>query len=211
MDIKWYGHSCFRISERGKATIVTDPFDASIGYMALNLKADVVTVSHDTPGHANIDGVKEWRFIVSRPGEYEVGGVLITGTPMINRKAQDPLYNVAYLYDYGALNLVHLGDLNHVPSQSSLDALGEVHIAMVPVGGGGALNAGQAAEIISMIEPSIILPMHYHTAHSLLELDPIDKFLTEMGVTTPTVTDILRVSAGSLPEQPQIILLDYQG
>ena len=211
MDITWYGHSCFRIAERGKASIVTDPYDASIGYSGLNLKADVVTVSHNTPGHAFIEGVREWQFVIERPGEYEIGGVFIIGTPMIDKKAKDPSYNVLYTLDYGNLNVAHLGDLSHVPGQSDLDALGQVDVVLVPVGGGGALNAAQAAEVVSILEPSIVIPMHFHTEHSLIDdLAPVDKFLTEMGVTNPVEDDTLRVTSSGLPEQTQVILLSYK-
>lgn len=210
MDISWHGHSCFRITERGKASIVTDPYDASIGYSELNLKADVVTVSHDTPGHAFLDGVRDWQFVIERPGEYEIGGVFIIGISMIDKKAQDPMPNVLYTLDYGNLNVAHLGDLSHVPGQSDLDALGQVDVALVPVGGGGALSASQAAEVISMLEPSIVIPMHYQTEHSLLELAPVDKFLTEMGVTNPLEEESLRVTSSGLPEQTQVILLSYK-
>ena len=59
MEITWYGHSCFRLTERNYATVVTDPFDSkSIGYSALRLKSDIVTVSHVAPGHSNTDAVK---------------------------------------------------------------------------------------------------------------------------------------------------------
>lgn len=210
MDITWYGHSCFRITERGKATIVTDPFDTSIGYAPLSLKADVVTVSHETPGHGFVEGVREWRFVISRPGEFEIGGVFITGTAMVNKKANHPRPNIAYTIDYGQLTVIHLGDLAHVPSQSDLDALGQIDIVLVPVGGGGALSAPQAAEVVSMLEPSIVVPMHYQTQHSRLDLAPVDKFLTEMGITTPQELDVLRVSASTLPEQTQVVLLSYK-
>lgn len=210
MDISWYGHSCFRITERGATTIVTDPYADSIGYGELNLKADVVTVSHDMPGHANVDGVRDWQFVVKTPGEYEVGGVFIIGSAMIDKKAENPRYNIVYTYDYGNLNVVHLGDLDHVPTQSALEALGEVNVLMVPVGGGTALNSAQAAEVVSMLEPNIVLPMHYQTPHSLLELAPLERFLKEMGISNPVEEETLRVSASTLPEQTQVVVLGYR-
>jgi L-ascorbate metabolism protein UlaG (beta-lactamase superfamily) len=210
MEITWYGHSCFRLSERGKSTVITDPYAESIGYGPLNLKGDIVTVSHETAGHANWQVVRESRLVISRPGEYELGGVLVVGVAMINRKAANPRYNITYLLDFGQLNVVHLGDLDYVPSQSELDALGEIHVALVPVGGGGALSSGQAAEVIAMLEPGIVIPMHYHTPHSLLDLAPVDKFLTEMGVTTPEVLETFKVTSSAISEQTQVVLLDYK-
>ena len=79
MEITWYGHSCFRLTERNMATVVTDPYDNKIiGYKALKLKADIVTVSHDSPGHNNTNAVKGTSQIITGPGEYEIGDVFIT-------------------------------------------------------------------------------------------------------------------------------------
>ncbi len=80
MEIFWYGHSCFRITERSLATVVCDPFDhRQIGFEPLKLKADIVTVSNPTSGHNYIAGVKGFTYEVTSPGEYEIGGVFITG------------------------------------------------------------------------------------------------------------------------------------
>ena len=79
MELTWYGHSCFRMVERGLAAVVTDPYDDSIGYPALKLKADIVTVSHEAPGHNYVDAVKGERQVITGPGEYEIGGVFVTG------------------------------------------------------------------------------------------------------------------------------------
>jgi L-ascorbate metabolism protein UlaG (beta-lactamase superfamily) len=211
MDITWHGHSCFRIAERGKATFVTDPYDTSIGYPPLNLKADVVTISHDAPGHASLKGVRDYRVVIDRAGEFDVGGVFVLGTPMFNRKENCPRYNLAYTLDYGHLTVLHLGDLAHVPPQSDLDALGQVNVALVPVGEGLALSPAQAAEVIAMLEPNYVIPMHYQTSYSALNLAPVERFLTEMGVTSPEEVETLKVTTGALPEQTQVVLLSYRG
>lgn len=209
MDITWYGHSCFRLSERNKASIVTDPFDAKVvGYNPLRLKSDVVTVSHASPGHNHVDAVQGYKYALVGPGEYEIGGVFITAAAMYNVYAEHPRYNVVYVMDFQGVTVAHLGDLDHIPNQSAIDALGKVDVALVPVGGGGALNSSQAAEVISLLEPSIVIPMHYHTEYSLLPLDPVERFLKEMGVSIkPPEEEVLRVTASSLPEQTQIVLL----
>ena len=80
MEIFWYGHSCFRLVERGKASVVTDPFDSTIaGYPPLKLKSEIVTVSCDDPVHNYVKAVKGDPFLINGPGEYEIGGVFITG------------------------------------------------------------------------------------------------------------------------------------
>ena len=183
MEITWHGHSCFRIIERGMAAVVTDPYDDSIGYPALRLKADIVTVSHAAPGHNNLDAVKGVQKTITGPGEYEIGGVFITGIATSRgndekkKKGDESRRNTLYLFDFDGLTVCHLGDLDHVPTQSQIEALGAVHVALVPVGGGGGLNAAQAAEVISLLEPSLVIPMHYRTPAASLKLDPVSKFL----------------------------------
>ena len=213
MEIIWYGHSCFRISERGMATVVTDPFDHTVvGYEPLKLKADIVSVSHDAPGHNYLTAVKGSKHILSGPGEYEIGGVFITGvqTNGSSKRSADEPRNTLYVFDYDGLTVAHLGDLRRVPSQTEVEALGEVHIALVPVGGGGGLNAAKAAEVVSLLEPAIVIPMHYHTPASLLKLAPLSKFLKEMGAGEPIVESTLKITRSSLPNETRIVVLDYK-
>ncbi|NDJ76113.1 MAG: MBL fold metallo-hydrolase [Chloroflexi bacterium] len=211
MDIVWYGHSCFRLSERGRASVVTDPFDAHLGYELPRLKANIVTISHDAPGHNNLEVVKGYDHLLHGPGEYEIGGVFVIGVATYDKKVETPRHNVVYVLDYDSLTVAHLGDLDHVPTQSMVDALGPIDIALVPVGGGGSLSSSQAAEVVSLLEPSIVIPMHFQTeALTGVELDPVDRFLKEMGVNATEQEPLLRVSSSGLPEQTQVVLLDYR-
>jgi L-ascorbate metabolism protein UlaG (beta-lactamase superfamily) len=211
MDIVWYGHSCFRISERGQASIVTDPFDKDLGYEIPRLKADIVTVSHEAPGHNYLAAVKGYDHMITGPGEYEIGGVFILGVATFDHTLENPRRNVVYVFDYNSLIVAHLGDLDHVPNQSMIDALGPIDVALIPVGGGKSLSSSQAAEVVSLLEPSLVVPMHYRTdALQGVELDPVDRFLKEMGSNSIQEETILRISSSSLPEQTQVVLLDYR-
>jgi L-ascorbate metabolism protein UlaG (beta-lactamase superfamily) len=214
MEITWYGHSCFRLTERGLATVVTDPFDSrQVGYEPLMLKGDIVTVSHDSPGHNFIQAVKDDPRLITGPGEYEIGGVFITGiqTNGHTKKDADEPRNTLYVFDYNGLTIAHLGDENRVPTQAEVEALGTVNIALVPVGGGGGLTAAKAAEVISLLEPNIVIPMHYATNDSTANLDPLSKFLKEMGLAQPETSPSLKVSnAKSLSEETRVVVLDYQ-
>lgn len=213
MEITWYGHSCFRLTERSMATVVTDPFDnASIGYDTLKLKADIVTVSHDAAGHNNVKAVKGTSHVITGPGEFEIGGVFITGvaTNGHGKKGGDELRNTLYVFDYDGITVAHLGDLKRVPSQTEVEALGSVNVALVPVGSGGGLNAAKAAEVISLLEPNIVVPMHYATKDTKLELESLDKFLKEMGLGTTEPEDSLKVTRTGLPQETHVVVLNYQ-
>lgn len=213
MEITWYGHSCFRITERNLATVVTDPYDhREVGYAPLKLKADIVTVSNPTPGHDFISAVKGDAYRITGPGEFEIGGVFITGvqTNGHTKKDQDEPRNTLYLIEYNGVNVLHLGSLNRVPTQTEVEALGPVHVALVPVGGGSGLNAAKGAEVISLLEPNIVIPMHYAAPDALKKLEPLSKFLKEMGLTGVASQPSLKVtSSSSLPEETQVVCLDY--
>jgi L-ascorbate metabolism protein UlaG (beta-lactamase superfamily) len=78
---------------------------------------------------------------------------------------------------------------------------------LVPVGGGNSLNAAQASELVSMLEPNIVIPMHYKLPDLRLDLEEVDRFLKEMGVTDPTEETSLKVSSSSLPEETETVIL----
>ncbi len=215
MEITWYGHSCFRLTERGMATVVVDPFDnKAIGYSPLKLKADIVTVSHDAPGHNNAEAVKGTSHVIKGPGEFEIGGVFITGVQTDGtasaKKAKTEVRNTLYVFDYEGLTVAHLGDLQQVPTQAEIEALGTVNVALVPVGGGGGLNAAKAAEVISLIEPNIVIPMHYSTPDAKVTLDSLNKFMKEMGLNKQEAQPSLKVSRSGLPEETHVVVLEYQ-
>ena len=213
MDITWHGNSCFRIIERGMAAVVTDPFDPEVvGFDPGKLRADVVTVSCDKPGHNFLKGIRSKAFEITGPGEYEVGGVFITGVRLNGSKrskSENDVPNTVYVIDYNGLTIAHLGELNSVPSQTEVEGMGEVHVALVPVGGETSLNAAKAAEVISLLEPSIVIPMHYGTPENKLELEPLSKFLKEMGLNqVDTEESIKLTSVNALPEETRVMVLE---
>lgn len=210
MEISWYGLSCFRLSERQHATVLTDPYDgAKVGLPALKAKADVVTISHAAAGHSYTQGITGFEHALDGPGEYEIGNVFITGIATPSENGAAP--NVIYLFDFQGFKVAHLGDMISVPSQAQIEDLEMVNVLLVPVGGGNSLNAAKAAEIVSMIEPEIVIPMHYQRPGLKLDLEPVERFLAEMGVTDVQEESSLRISAGSTPEETQVVLLTPRG
>ena len=205
MELTWYGLSCFRLTERKHATVITDPYHNKLGLPALKLKGDVVTISHDAPGHNSIANVTNYQHALTGPGEYEIGNVFITGTATDNEAQTN--HNVIYLFDCGGVTVAHLGDMQKVPTQTQIEALEQVNVLLVPVGGGTSLSASQAAELVSMLEPNIVVPMHYQTPGLKLELESVERFLKEMGVTEPKEEEKLRLTSANLPEETEIVLL----
>lgn len=213
MEINWHGLSCFRLTERGMATVVTDPYDHKVaGFDALKLRGEIVTISHDAPGHNFISAVKGRSRVITGPGEFEIGGVFITGV-QTNRKAKlspKELRNTLYVYDYDGITVAHLGDIQKVPSQTEVENLGGVNVVLVPVGGGSSLNAAKAAEIVSLLEPGIVIPMHYQLPGSDVELSPLNRFLKEMGVGNIDPVPSLKVTRSSVPSEARVVVLEHK-
>lgn len=182
MDITWLGHSCFRLRCK-EATVVMDPFSKSIGLPLSRVQADFVTISHDRPGHNNAAAVGGNPKVISGPGEYEIRNIFVTGISLYHDGEQGKTNGkvTAYLVEMDDLVVCHLGDLGHVPGQEKVEAIGHVDILLAPVGGGNALDAVQASEVVSVLEPRVVIPMHYHLPGLTMTLDTVTRFTKEMG------------------------------
>ncbi|HEU5368876.1 MAG TPA: MBL fold metallo-hydrolase, partial [Ktedonobacterales bacterium] len=123
-------------------------------------------------------------------------------------------HNTIYLLHIDDLAVCHLGDLGHLLTDNQREAIDDVDVLLVPVGGKNTINAAQATEIISQVDPRVIIPMHYATAATegkVEGLDPLEKFCREMGVEVVEPQPKLAVTRGSLPAEPQVITLSYRG
>jgi L-ascorbate metabolism protein UlaG (beta-lactamase superfamily) len=209
MDIIWLGHSCFRLKSR-EGSIVVDPYHEDLGLTLGKMSADVVLVTHDHAGHNNAKAVSGFRKIVSGPGEYEVRDIMINGirTYHDNQKGELRGKNTTYLIRIDGVAVCHLGDLGHILSSSQVNEMDEVDVLLVPVGGESTIGAGEASEIIGLIDPRIVIPMHYQFDGIRSDLDTLDRFLREMGAAGAQSVARLVVSHSNLPEDTQIIPLE---
>lgn len=215
MEITWYGLGCFRIIERGYPAVITDPYDEeATGYALPRARAEIVTLSQpaDDPRELAWPRFRGPTRTVASPGEYEIGGLFITAIPSYRdrQKGAERGQNIIYTYDLGAFTVCHLGELGHVPSQSRIEGLGAVHILLIPVGIPDGLSPSMASEVVSLIEPNIVIPMNYQTPDLLVERQSVSRFLKEMGITNSETQASLKLAAGAIPEETQIILLEPQ-
>jgi len=209
MEITWYGQTCFRLSERGMATIVTDPYPPEIGLTLSRPRASIVTVSHDDPQCRYTSGVRGPFKLLDGPGEYEIGGVFITGIATFadNKQGASRGLNTVFTFDFGGLTVCHLGRLGHVPTQSQVENLGAVNILLVPVGGGGSLSTARASEVISLFEPGLVIPMYYKVRGLKPRLGTLNRFLKEMGLEKVDSQEVLKASRTSLSEETRVTVL----
>jgi len=192
-------------------TLITDPFspqadDASgLG----KFSASIVTISHDHPGHNYAMGVGGNPRVVRGPGEYEISDVLITGVASYhdNERGKALGRNTIYVIHMDDMVICHLGDLGHTLQEEQLEEVADADVLLIPVSGQHTINAAQAAEVISQVEPRIVVPMHY----TLPEGDapnPLEKFCREMGIETSHSQPKLNIARTTLPAETQVIILE---
>lgn len=209
MYISWFGQSCFKIQGK-EVTIVTDPYDAGIGFKLPRMMADILTVSHDHYDHNNVAAISGSPFIINSPGEYEVKKVFIYGISSWhdNKQGAERGPNTIYLIEFEELKIVHLGDLGGPLTDDQLEKLEGVDILMIPVGGVFTIDAKQAAEVISQVEPRIVIPMHYRISGLKVKLDNLDKFAKEMGIKEGEPEEKFRINKKDLPqEETKVVIL----
>ena len=210
MDISWLGHSCFRI--RGaQATVITDPYSPDLGYSLGKPTARIVTVSHQHPGHCYVQGVGGEPKPVTGPGEYEISGVLIIGMVTFHdgEEGNKRGKNTVYLIEIDEVLVCHLGDLGHVLTTEQVAEIGNVDVLLLPVGGVSTIDAPMAAEVVRQLTPKVVVAMHYKTEAVNRELEPVDRFLKEMGVKEVNSQPKLSFTKANLPITTQVFLLDY--
>jgi len=213
MEITYLGQSCFKIRSK-QASVITDPYSPETGYDLSKAASDIVTISHSHPDHNYAAGVSGDPRVISRPGEYEVAGVLIIGIPTFhdNEKGANRGKNTVFAMEMDELSICHLGDLGHPLTDSQLEEIGRVDILMVPVGGISTLGASSAAALVRQMDPHIVLPMHYRTPiSSNSDMEPVHNFLHEMGVHEATPQAKLNVTKNNLPILMQVVTLEYPG
>lgn len=213
MDIYWYGQACFKV--KGKtASFLIDPYDPDMmGFKApkpSEMEVDVVLKTHDHPDHNNLSLAGGNPVEIIGPGEYEVKGVTINGVSVFHDKTQgsergkNTIYNI--LID--GLNIVHCGDLGHTLTEEQIQEIGECDILMIPIGSIYTIDGKDAAEVVSELEPRIIIPMHYKIPGMKFELEGVDTFLKEMGAEGIEPQPKLSITKDKLPDEPQVVLLN---
>ncbi|NJK79682.1 MAG: MBL fold metallo-hydrolase [Chloroflexaceae bacterium] len=215
-DVQYFGLSAVRL--RGRDGIVLcDPFDRSAGMDMGRPTAHIVTISHAHPHHNATGAVRPVRddiFVIDGPGEYEVHGVLITGTrtrPDAGT-AEERGFNTVYIIHLDDVVFCHLGYLSHELTQSQLEDIGNIDVLFVPVGDGGTLTPAEAINVIGQIEPRIVIPIYYAIDRLSDEyaLTALEKFTNEIGAKDVTPEEKLSVTPSSLPaegEETRILVI----
>jgi L-ascorbate metabolism protein UlaG (beta-lactamase superfamily) len=170
--------------------------------------ANIVTISHKSANHSYTEGVSGNPRIVSGPGEYELADILIAGVAT-SMEPRVGATNTAYVFRVEDMNICHLGDLHDKLTDKQIEEIGSIDVLLLPVGGGGAIGAAQAAAVITQLDPSVVVPMHYRVdGVQADELEPVDPFCKEVGLKEYVPEPKLSVTRGTLPNEVKIVVLE---
>lgn len=213
MQFSWLGLSAFEIRTKqsdAEVTIVTDPYDNQTGLrFPRTLEAQIVLVSHNEPEANNTAAVTGSPYLINLPGEFEVQGVFFFGIDApLKREAKKevPVSNVIYRIESEGMHLAHLGGLDRTLTDEELKRLQNIDILLIPVGGSGVLTPALAAEIISQVEPRVIIPMTYQIPNIKQPYASVETFCKEMGTCRREDMNKYKVSRKDLPEEDMMIV-----
>ncbi|MCK5579053.1 MAG: MBL fold metallo-hydrolase [Planctomycetes bacterium] len=217
MKIKWLGHATFTLVSSQGSVVVTDPFDANayegaIKYKPINLKADVVTVTHTQhEDHNYTQAVSGSPQVIDKEGEYETAGIKIKGVPTFHDKnqGQDRGHNIVFVYNIDGVRVAHLGDLGHVPTPEQFKQMGSVDVLLVPVGGHFTIDDQEATRISSQCGAKIVVPMHYKTPVLDFPIASVDKFLQGKKNVKKLDSSEVTITKKNLPAEQEIWVLPY--
>ena len=215
MDITYLGHASFLLrSSSGK--LVTDPFDVTMMKHAFpKTEADIVTLSHQHDDHnasANITGSP---LILNMPGEYERNNIRVMGFPTFHDKTQGSERgpNILFRITIEEIDILHCGDLGHALKSETIDEIGSIDVLMIPVGGFYTINADEAVDIVSKLEPSIVIPMHYkasnYNSEIMSKLASVDDFLEKIGAEVVKPGNKYSIKKADLTEEEmKVVVMD---
>lgn len=214
MEIKYLGHASFLLKGKN-ASVVTDPFDPKmVGLKFPKMEADIVTVSHPHQDHNQSQLVGGSPLVINLPGEYEKQGVRVAGFSSSHDKknGEERGKNILFKIEVDGVSILHAGDLGHLLTDEMIEEIGAVNVLLVPVGGIFTIDATEAAEVVKEIEPSIVVPIHYHSLKLIQsnfgKLAPVTDFLTKMGVSPSEPVKKLVVKKEELQEEMKVVVME---
>lgn len=220
MDIIHLGHAAFRLRGK-KASIVCDPYNPDMIGLRFprHTTGDIITVSHNHEDHnftkiveVPVGGDKP--IIISGPGEYEIKEAEIFGVATFhdNKEGSERGKNTTYRIDIDGISVVHCGDLGHILTDNQIEQIDNTDILLLPVGGTYTIDAQEAAKVVTQLEPSIVIPMHYQVAglnpKMFSVLAPVSQFLKEIGHEEVSPQAKLTITKDKLPEETQVVVLE---
>lgn len=214
MKVKLYGHSAFLLTSDQGFKIITDPYEpggfgGAIGYGRIPDEADVVLVSHDHADHNYVKGLPGKPTVVKNSGIHSLKNLEVRGIAAHHDEGQGSQRggNTIFCFALDGLQVCHLGDLGHIPTEQQIKQIGTVDLLLLPVGGVYTIDPSQATLTAQKLNPRVIIPMHFKTPRCGFPLASVEEFTQgKSSVKNPGVSE-WEIKREHLPLKPEIIVL----
>ena len=202
MEIQWIGHACFRMTAQDGTTVITDPYDESVGIAMLPLEADLITMSHGHHDHCEMSQIVGSPAILRGAQAGGAGSVKTHAVMSFHDDAQGRKRgeNAIRIFEIDGLRVVHMGDQGCMPAPEALEAIRGADVMMIPAGGTYTVDAVGARAIIEAAKPRCVVPMHVKTAHCGYPIAPVGAFLACMGAKDAAPQARVTLLSGKIPE-----------
>ena len=186
MKLKWLGHACFELTLDNGKVLVTDPYDDSVGYPPLHVRADAALSSHGHHDHNWFDALEGDPIILNAPGVRDIFGATITAVPSFHDDAGGSKrgQNLIHVIEAEGLKIAHLGDLGHQPdTDEQRAALSNVDVMLIPIGGFFTIDTPAAVELIRAFKPRCAIAMHFANRYCHFPVSDEAEFIRLTGAT----------------------------
>lgn len=210
ISVTWLGQACVVVSQQAKDSkelvrLVMDPYSKEVGFTLPKVEAAVVTISHNHSDHNNVAGVAGKPFVIREAGEYEVAGFSIEAIPSFHDAAQgkERGANLIVRAQTPEVSFVHFGDFGQDElTLEQIEAIGDVDVAFIPVGGTFTVDGAGAAKIISQLEPKVVVPIHYKIEGIAIDaLAGPEHFFSALGQKPLALEGEWKIKATDLPSE----------
>lgn len=209
--VKWYGHAAFEVKIDDKIVFI-DPWIKNPKSPIQNIenlpKADLIVVTHDHSDHLGeaVDIAKksgcpivatyELANTLQQKGVNGIGaniggpikaaGLIIILTPATHSSTTGVPTGV--IIKGKETTIYHAGDTGIFATMELLGKMYGIEIAILPIGGHFTMGPYEAAWATKMINPKVVIPMHYQTFPVISgSPEEFEKFLKELNVPTKLV------------------------
>lgn len=211
MKVKWLGHSCFLLTADNSVKVLTDPFDGSVGYKVPEIAADIVSTSHDHYDHSYTQAVQGEFLHINQTGYFSHRGIEVIGVTSFHDAENGAKRgkNTIYKFIIDGIHICHCGDLGHVLTPEQVKKIGHVDILLMPVGGFYTIGPNEAVEVAKMLQPLVIIPMHFKTEAINFPIGGVESFLQQIGGGQRVGKQEIEYDKLSMDSASGVVVLEY--
>jgi hypothetical protein len=190
MNITWNGGTFFNLSTQKDKN--SNNIDIAIEPVNSKNKENIILLKSDKVTNGQLKaGTKP--FLISGPGEYEIGGVFVQS---IDTQTKKPFY----LIESEEITVCYISSLKQEDVNLELN---NIDILIIDINGSSSDRAKDVAKIVAQVEPKIVIPMGYNNSKQL------DEFLKVMGIGKQEETPKLNIKNKDLSsrEGVEVVIL----